>query len=303
MKHITYLTLFLSAALQASPALYEGFDMPKGFGSALGSWEARSGASSAGWHSDWQQHEGESKVVKQDLAITGLGSSGGAIISKGKTIAMRQMAESFVGDVYGSFRVRGNKVNDNSIMGLLFSLPGEEDLSPKTALLGFMPMRWASPLGSLSIGGKISKIEAGQSLNPGQTGLVLWKIENLPEPGKRSDQVIHMWMLSEEQAAAFAAKGMYGKALEKATSGTEPGQVLQSIRVPVRNSKLTLVKGLVVSCFSYGVTGASFDEIGISRESLADAAGVGAKEPVTLAEPAPTSAPVTPSDDGFTPLQ
>lgn len=275
MKTLSYFLFLVAACLQASPALYEGFDMSAKPRTAVGTTGADAGDSSAGWLSSWQMHEGESKLFADDLQMSGLLSTPGTIVAKGKTVAMRQMAETFVGDVYGSFRMRANKYNDNSMMGLLFTLPGQEEITPKSALLAFMPMRWASPLGSIAVGGKIAKAEQGQALDLTQTALVLWKIENLPEPGKSSDQVIRMWVLSEQQVTHFAKNGMPEKALSKAETGTQPDQVLQSIHTTVRNSKLTLVKGLVISCFSYGVNGAFFDEIRISRDSLADAAGVG----------------------------
>lgn len=275
MKTLSYLLLLLPLVLQADPALYEGFDMSGKVRTTVGAPGVDAGQTSIGWFSSWQMQEGESKLFPDDLEMAGLVSKPRSIAAKGKAVAMRQMAETFVGDVYGSFRVRANKYNDNSMMGLLFSLPGQEEINPKGALLAFMPMRWASPLGSVSVGGKITKAEQGHALDRGETGLVLWKIENLPEPGKSSNQMIRMWVLNEMQTAAFAEKGMPEEALIKAGIGTDAGQVLQSIEVPVRNSKLSLVKGLIVSCFSYGVNGAFFDEIRISRNSLSDAAGVG----------------------------
>jgi N-sulfoglucosamine sulfohydrolase len=240
----------------------------------IGGSAARSGQTSEGWLSDWHLKEGTSKKLAQDLAISGLDSVPGLASSKGKTVIMRQLAETFTGDVYGSFRVRGSKLNANSMMGLMISLPNAEPMNPKTSLVTFLSTRWASELGAVVVGGKPVKVEAGTGIGDKETCLVLWKIDNLPEPGKRSDQVIQMWILNEAQVAHFAEGGMIEKTLNRAKAGTKPDQVMQYVRVATRGSKFTLVKGLLISCFSTGVPKADFDEIRISRESLAEAAGV-----------------------------
>jgi N-sulfoglucosamine sulfohydrolase len=258
----------------AAPGLYEGFDMAASQ-VELGSGKARSGQTSRGWLSDWHLKEGTSKVLADNLALAGLESVSGLTSSKAKTVAMRQLAETFTGDVYGSFRVRASRLNPNSMMGLMFSLPNAEPMNPKTSLISFLATRWGEELGAVLIGGKPVKVEQGSGLRPKETTLVLWKVDNLPEPGEKTDQVVQMWVLNETQVAHFASGGMDEKALAKAKPGTRPDQVMQSLRVATRGSRLTLVKGLVVSCFSTGVPKADFDEIRISRESLADAAGVG----------------------------
>jgi N-sulfoglucosamine sulfohydrolase len=247
--------------------------MPKAPGT-LGGGGARSGESSTGWLSDWHLKEGASRVVSEDLELKALSSSSGLTISKGKTVVMRQMAETFTGTAYGSFRVRASKLNPNSMMGLMIGLPNAEPMRPSTSFITFLVTRWASELGGLVIGGKPFKVDGGVGIQEAETALVLWRMKNLPEPGKKADQRIDMWILSAEQAAFHTAAGMQEQALEKAKAGRLPNQVLQSVSVELDGSQLTLVKGLVVSCFSTGVPKAAFDEIRISKESLADAAGV-----------------------------
>lgn len=259
--------------------------------SKLGSGNARSGKTSQGWLSDWHIKEGTSRVLPDDLAIAGLDSVDGLLSAKGKAVATRQLAETFAGDVYGSFRVRGAQLNANSMMGMLIGLPDADPINPKTAFVSFLATRWASGLGAVLVAGKPVPVEGGEALKAKETALVLWKIEKLPEPGKTSNPVIQMWVVSEAQAAHFAATGMREKDLTAAKSGAKPHEVMQHIRVALRGSKLTLVKGLIISCFSNGAGKADFDEIRISRTSLADAAGVGDAAPEAAALPTPDREP------------
>lgn len=168
------------------------------------------------------------------------------------------------------------------MIGLMFSLPNADPMNPKTSLVSFLASRWNSELGAVLVGGKPVKVEQGTGISEKETALVLWKIDNLPEPGKKTDQVIQMWILSEAQATHFASGGMKEKALKTAKVGEKPEQVMQYLKVPTPGSRLTLVKGLVISCFSVGVPKADFDEIRISRDSLADAAGLGQGMPLAV---------------------
>lgn len=282
MKTKLFLAIFsLAALLGAEPALYEGFDMPGPAGTPVGTDGAIGGQSSAGWMSSWFVKDGKSRFSKDDLRIPGYVSEEGLISNRGRTVVMRQLGRSFTGDVYGSFRVRAGQLKPNSILSLLFSLPreGEHKVNPKTALFGFIATRWASPLGAVCIGGDVVKVEAGEGMVAGEEILVLWKFGNMPEAGKSSDQEISMWVLSGEQATHFARGGLTEERLGAAGIGRGGDQVLQTMTVSPRNSKLTLVKGLVASCFSYDVPDADFDEIRISTESLADAAGLGGPVP------------------------
>lgn len=245
-------------------------------GSAMGLEGTGGGDSSNGWMSGWVLHDGMSQYRKDDLKIPGLVSEDGLLSNRGRTVVMRQLGESYSGDVYGSFRVRANELKENSIMALLFSVPKAEEfvVNVKTAMLGFSATRWASPLGAVSIAGNVAQNQRGEGMKAGEKILVLWKISDMPEAGKRSDQEIRMWILSSEQAEHFAHEGFAEDQLNDAENGRSSGQVLQSVLLSIRDSRLTLVKGMVMSCFSYDVPGAEFDEIRISRKSLADAAGV-----------------------------
>lgn len=277
MKKIVLLaSLLFAPILRAEPALYEGFDLSGAPGTTMGSMGTGGGETSIGWMSSWTLWEGVSKYQKNDLSIPGFVSAEGLLSNSGGTAVMRQLGHSINGDVYGSFRVRAERLRENSIMGLLFSLPPKEGdkVNVKTAILGFMATSWASPLGAVSIGGNVVKVPAGEGMVEGEEILYLWKINNLPEPGKRSNQVIQVWILSAEQASHFARVGLTEKVLEEAGLGRGSHQVLQTVKTSLTDSRLTLVKGLVVSCFSFQVPDAKFDEIRISKVSLADAAGV-----------------------------
>lgn len=284
VRRIIFSWACLALPWVGASVVYEGFDMESG---VLGSGLSRSGASSLGWLSDWHVKEGQCRIVSDDLQMAGVRSAGGLLSSKGRTVAMRQLGETMTGDVFGSFRVRGSALKPNSMMGVLLSLPGADPLNPKTALVSFMATRWGSGLGGMVVGGKPVVVPNGEGLEAKETALVLWKISNLPEPGKRSDQVIQMWILNEAQVAWHAARGMEEKILTQAKQGRGAEEVLQSVRVSTRGSKLTLVKGLVLSCFSADVPKADFDEVRLSRLSLADAASVGAS--ATAAFPAAAS--------------
>ncbi len=263
----------LTTSLLASPAVYEGFDMNT-FPAQVGSDNARFGESSQGWLSDWHLKEGNSRMLRDDLAIDGLHSANGLLSSRGKAVVVRQLDETFSGDVFGSFRVRGARLRPNSMLGLLFALPGADPVNPRNSLISFLAARWGSELGAILIAGRPAQVQSGEGLKADETALVLWKIEDLAEPGRTSHPVFQMWILSEEQAMHFAASGMQEVDLNGAELGAAKDQVMQYARVALRDSRVSLVRGLIVSCFSNEAGKADFDEIRISRDSLADAAGV-----------------------------
>ena len=102
---------------------------------------------------------------------------------------------------------------------------------------------------------------------------VLWKMENLPPIGKRSNIRVKMWVLNSQQAAYYARQGFNESVLDQAGEGNDPSQVSQAIETSVRNSKRGIFRGMLVSCFSVGVPRVCFDEIRLSQVSLDAAAG------------------------------
>jgi len=265
--------------------VYEGFDMNDQNSAPLASSDAtRVGNTSRGWNSTWQVTAGKPFILANDLEIKGFDSVGGSLEVRGERkpnsigqgVAMRQITDSFIGDVYGSFRFSAKSLNIESALGLLLSLPGQNPLNLKTAIFAFSPKRWGSEYGMMAAGNaRVIKSETGEPCVPNSSYLVVWQLENLPKLGDRQSIILNMWVLDEDQASHFASKDFSGSALRLAELGSEPDQVGQYLRKEIKNSKRGLyLPGMVVSCFSVGMPKVTFDEIRISQESLADAVGL-----------------------------
>ena len=278
----TILLIFLPRADCAD--VYEGFDMADLNSAPLASSDAtRVGITSSGWNSTWQVTAGKPFIEASDLEIKGFDSVGGSLEVRGERkpnsigqgVAMRQIADSFVGDVYGSFRFSANALKIESALGLLLSVPGQNPLNLTTATFTFCPKRWGSEYGMTAAGKeRVAKSEAGAPCVPHTSYLVVWQLENLPKLGKRQSIILNMWVLDEDQASHFADKDFPESALRLAELGSKPEQVAQYIRKEIKNSKRGLFGGMIVSCFSVGMPKVTFDEVRISQESLADAVGL-----------------------------
>jgi hypothetical protein len=275
MRKTLVLTLLAGALpLIGAPAIVESFDMPANPPATVGSDGAYAGTESKGWLSTWVPKQGSAMYRKLDLSFPELESSGGSIRLANNSTMVRQIDESYTGTVYGSYRVRMPKIGKNAIVALHFGLPNVEDMTSKTSLASIMVKGWASPLGGLSCQGKIIPAKTGEGISPGEDVLVLYKIKGLPKPGKKSDLVFNMWILNADQVAHFAANGFNEKALLKAKTGMGADRVLQNEKISVRGAKATLVKGLVVAAMVKWAGNVTFDEIRLSTESLAEAAGL-----------------------------
>ena len=278
----TVLIILLPKTLCAD--VYEGFDMADLNSTPLASSDAtRVGMTSSGWNSTWQVTTGKPFVEAIDLEIKGFDSVGGSLELRGERkpnsigqgVAMRQITEGFIGDVYGSFRFNAKALKIESALGLLLSLPGQNPLNLTTATFTFCPKRWGSEYGMMAAGKeRVTKSEAGEACVPNASYLVVWQLENLPKLGKRQSIILNMWVLDEKQASYFASKNSFESALRLAELGSEPEQVGQYLRREIKNSKRGLFGGMVASCFSVGMPKVTFDEIRISKESLADAVGL-----------------------------
>jgi hypothetical protein len=278
----TILLILLQKAVCAE--IYEGFDMADQNSVPLASSDTtRIGITSSGWNSTWQVTAGKPFVDASDLEIKGFDSVGGSLEVRGERkpnsigqgVAMRQIADSFVGDVYGSFRFNAKALKIESALGLLFSVPGQNPLNLTTATFTFCPKRWGSEYGMTAAGKeRVAKSEEGAPCVPNTSYLVVWQLENLPKLGKRQSIVLNMWILDEDQASHFANKDFSESALRLAELGSEPEKVAQYLRKEIKNSKRGLFGGMIVSCFSVGMPKVTFDEIRISQDSLADAVGV-----------------------------
>jgi hypothetical protein len=285
----TPITFFFTVLLILLPNavcayVYEGFDMADLNSAPLASSDAtRVGMTSSGWNSTWQITAGKPFVKAIDLKIKGFDSIGGSLEVRGERkpnsigqgVAMRQITEGFIGDVYGSFRFNARALKIESAIGLLLSVPGQNPLDPRTAMFAFCPKRWGSEYGMMAAGKeRVTKSEAGEACVPNASYLVVWQLENLPKLGDRQAIILNMWVLDEDQASHFASKESFESALRLAELGSEPEQVGQYLRREIKNSKRGLFGGMVASCFSVGMPTVTFDEIRISKESLADAVGL-----------------------------
>ena len=285
----TPITFFFTVLLILLPNavcayVYEGFDMADLNSAPLASSDAtRVGNTSSGWNSTWQITAGKPFVKAIDLKIKGFDSIGGSLEVRGERkpnsigqgVAMRQITEGFIGDVYGSFRFNARALKIESAIGLLLSVPGQNPLDPRTAMFAFCPKRWGSEYGMMAAGKeRVTKSEAGEACIPNTNYLVVWQLENLPKLGDRQAIILNMWVLDEDQASHFASKNSFESALRLAELGSEPEQVGQYLRREIKNSKRGLFGGMVASCFSVGMPKVTFDEIRISKESLADAVGL-----------------------------
>ena len=278
----TILLILLQKAVCAE--VYEGFDMADLNSTPLASSDAtRVGNTSSGWNSTWQVTAGKHFVLASDLEIKGFDSVDGSLEVRGERkpnsigqgVAMRQITEGFIGDVYGSFRFNAKALKIESALGLLLSLPGQNPLNLTTATFTFCPKRWGSEYGMMAAGKeRVTKSETGEACVPNASYLVVWQLENLPKLGKRQSIILNMWVLDEKQASYFASKNSFESALRLAELGIEPEQVSQYLRREIKNSKRGLFGGMIVSCFSVGMPKVTFDEIRISKESLADAVGL-----------------------------
>ena len=284
-QNLFFFTILLTLLPKAVCAdVYEGFDMNDQNSVPLASSDAtRVGNTSRGWNSTWQVTAGRPFVLASDLEIKGFDSVGGSLEVRGERkpnsigqgVAMRQITDSFIGDVYGSFRFNTKTLKIESALGLLLSVPGQNPLDLKTAVFAFSPKRWGSEYGMMAAGKqRITKSEAGAPCVPDSNYLVVWQLENLPKLGDRQTIILNMWVLDEDQASHFANKDFSESVLRLAELGGEPEQVCQYLRKEIKNSKRGLFGGMVVSCFSVGMPKVTFDEIRISQKSLADAVGL-----------------------------
>jgi N-acetylglucosamine-6-sulfatase len=84
-----------------------------------------------------------------------------------------------------------------------------------------------------------------------------------------------MWILNTAQSQYFAARSLTEDLLNNAQLGASEDAVMQRVRLEAKkNMKLELSKGDLVACMAKFNPKTAFDEIRLSKTSLADAAGV-----------------------------
>lgn len=270
------LLLMLTFSLPTAAEIYEGFDMPGPNDTFIGEAGNTSGASSQGWMSTWQTFVGKALFNEADLEIEGLDSTPGSIRIRGeqmpnhigKSATLRQIAQNYTGEVYGSFRFSTGRLLDDSTIALLIAVPGEETPTPVNSVFAFSPKRWGAKQGMIKSGQKVSKILSGEMCEADKTYQVLWKLENLPEAGDRKNIKMKMWILNAAQATHFAKNNFKQTELNLAEEGTESHQICQRTTSSLADSKRTILKGMVVTLFSYSTPKLVFDEVRISSESF-----------------------------------
>ncbi|MCH2036506.1 MAG: hypothetical protein MK120_06120 [Puniceicoccaceae bacterium] len=269
-------TALLLGFHQSQAEIAESFDMTAVSGCDIGSLGARAGADSRGWMSTWQTVAGSARYSSDDLSIDSLSSAGGSIQlrgerkakSIGRAVVMRQIDATYSGDVYGQFRFNSGSLHKDSVIGVLLSAPSEEPPTPKNAIFAICPKRWGSNYGMIGAGHKVAKVDIGAACEAFQNYLVLWKLENLPTPGKRKKIQLKMWVLSEAQASHFNASNFAEDSLLEATSGSGTKQVCQFAFVTIPNSKRTIARGMVLSLFNFSTPQLYFDEISVSDKNF-----------------------------------
>tara|TARA_B100001093_G_scaffold420374_1_gene412285 strand:+ start:938 stop:1807 length:870 start_codon:yes stop_codon:yes gene_type:complete len=262
--------------------IYEAFDFKAKNNTGFREGNLIGGLTSAGWMSSWTIGDGTAKYVKDSLVFSGLESNGGSakVIGErkenfiGKGSLLRQMSVPFTGTVYGSFRVLPAHFMEDSIFGLIFTLPNAAEFNPRNALFSICPKRWGSSYGAVGVGKKVFKIQNGVPCEKNKKYLVLWKMTHLPEIGSSDGVTIAMWVLNEYQVEHFSENGFDERDLNLAASGKDSSNVLQIGRMNVKDSKYSLYKGVLLSPFTYNTTSVVFDEVRISTQSFAEAVGI-----------------------------
>ncbi len=280
MIHYKYLCLLVCVCMLLQLTCYaqlrEQFMMQANEGTPIGTPTTNAGINSIGWISTWQLAQGAANFSITDLEVEGLPSNGGALKLigekkekfSGKGVVVRQISESYTGDVYGAFRFNSGKLHEDSIIGLLIGVPAKEPLTPKNAFFAICPKRWGSPLGMIAAGNKVSKVKVGSACLPFDTNLVLWKLEKLPEIGKRKTIGLKMWILNSAQATYFAKENFSETKLTAAESGALENEILQHTSMTIRNSKRTIARGMVVALYGFSTSQLHFDEIAISNDGF-----------------------------------
>ena len=91
---------------------------------------------------------GDAISSKKDILFEGLISKDGSIYLRaerknnnffGKGFALRQSSSSYEGTVYGSFRIIPGFMTQDTVIGLIFSLPNVSEMSVRNGLFAICP--------------------------------------------------------------------------------------------------------------------------------------------------------------------
>ena len=263
--------------------LYEGFDFDAKKNESLGLTKTLSGATSYGWTNGWKLGSGRALFSIEDISFDQLESTGGSVVIKGekrnanffgKGFATRQTNVAYEGEIYGSFRIVPGFMTEDTVVGMVFSLPNVAEMSVRNGLFAICPKRWGGPLGMVGAKGKTYKVVEGNPCLKGREYLVIWKMVDLPKMGDAADVSIEFWVLNTEQVDYFASKQFEDKFLSLAEPGDLKNQVSQYGRKDLKDTKRSLYKGIVMTPFVFNTNNVKFDEIKISTKGIKDAVGL-----------------------------
>lgn len=258
MKKLIPILLLPLAPLIAAPIAYEGF----------------SDSSRNGWDGSWKIIEGDAEIVRESLSIPNLSDSEGYIKLGKDSGVVCDMSTPLTDKFYGSYRAHSSKLVEDSFISLVIQDFGADQLDVKDAPLSISLKGWKLDHGSLKVFGAPIPFNEVSSIESENTYLVLWKVENITDTNSPYC-TINVWTLNEAQAAFFSSSALNDLALSSASIGDASGQVTQRVSHRTKNGKsLEFPNGASVGMVSRFGPGAIFDEITLSSESLAAAAGV-----------------------------
>ena len=263
--------------------LYEGFDFNTQKTKSMGLKDTLSGNTSFGWLGGWQIGLGNALYSPDDISFENLKSTGGSALIKsekinaqvfGRGYITRQTKVAYEGEIYGSFRIVPGFMAEQSVIGMVFSLPNVSKMNVKNGLFAICPKRFGGLLGMVGAKGKTYKVVEGNPCLKGREYLVIWKMVDLPKMGDAADVSIEFWVLNTEQVDYFASKQFEDKYLSLAEPGDLKNQVSQYGRKDLKDTKRSLYKGIVMTPFVFNTNNVKFDEIKISTKGIKDAVGL-----------------------------
>ena len=218
IKKVTiFLLFFILFNFVLLADLYEGFDFPYKSGLSLEDSRVNSGKSSKGWMSTWQLGLGDAISSKKDISFDDLISNEGSLLLRGerksntffgKGFAVRQSSNAYVGTVYGSFRIIPGFITQETVIGLIFSLPNFNEMSVRNGLFAICPKRWGGELGMIGAKGKTFKNVEGVPCVKGEKYLILWTMSELPALGSSADVTLKYLVLNQKQVRFFASNNL-----------------------------------------------------------------------------------------------
>jgi len=248
--------LLLTQSLRAEVLYYEGFGDENGVNNV---------------RDHWTLQTGEFFVGSDDLSIEGLESSPNSLVLQRDGVCVSPLENDFPGVVYGSFRVRPEKVAKDSTINFSVFDSDTVDYNVNDSRIGLILKGYRNPLGGVVANGKKKRIKEGGELEIGQINLILFKLVDKPgKPGK-----LTFWICLPNQVNEMIAEGFSEDYLMEAQIGSGDDQVAQRVSVKIPAGKQPVLQdGAFLYLASRFGSISAFDEIRISSSSLSEAAGL-----------------------------